>query len=193
MASRAKLLLGCAIVACVAGVLGSAHAAPTAGSVATIVVPPPIALRKWNADTDNLIPVQGTVELNGQPVSGLTVRVDTFLEPRPTDAQGHFTYLVDGTLMGRHVVTVANTSQGKIAGVALTSDQSSALGAVQGAITVDYAVHGCSSRVTAPAARSSRVGSPIHWAFRRLRSGSSPINSPERSRIRTASPSSAPR
>jgi hypothetical protein len=127
-----------AIAAVVAGTLGSAHAASKAA--ATIVVPPPTTLKKWNADTDNLIPIQGTVEWNGKPVSGASVRVDTFLEPSPTDAQGHFTYLVDGTLMGRHVVTIANASQAKVGGVALTSAEQAALTATQSAISVDYGI-----------------------------------------------------
>jgi hypothetical protein len=125
--------------AVVAGTLGSARAAST--SAGAIIVPPPTILKKWNADTDNLIPIQGTVEWNGKPVSGVSVRVDTFLIPSPTDAQGHFTYLVDGTLMGRHVVTIANDTQAKVGGVALTSSEQSALSSTQGAITVGYGIH----------------------------------------------------
>jgi len=142
MVRRAKLTLclaAVAIVAVAAGMLGSAHAASK--SAAAIVVPPPTALKKWNAGTDNLIPIQGTVEWNGKPVSGASVRVDTFLEPSPTNAQGHFTYLVDGTLLGRHVVTIANASQAKVGGVALTGAEQSELSAAQAAITVDYGIH----------------------------------------------------
>jgi hypothetical protein len=142
MASRSKLTVSVAavVVAAVgAGVLGSARAASK--SAGAIVVPPPTSLRKWNADTDNLIPIQGTVEWNGKPVSGVSVRVDTFVVPSPTDAQGHFTYLEDGTLMGRHVVTIANATQAKVGGVALTSAEQSQLSATQGAIEVDYEIH----------------------------------------------------
>jgi hypothetical protein len=143
MASRRSKLTLCvavlAIASVAAGLLGSARAASK--SAAAIVTPPPTTLKKWNADTDNLIPIQGTVEWNGKPVSGVTVRVDTFLVPSATDAQGHFTYLEDGTLMGRHVVTIANASQAKVGGVALTGDEQSQLSAAQGAISVDYGVH----------------------------------------------------
>ncbi|HWB22657.1 MAG TPA: carboxypeptidase-like regulatory domain-containing protein [Gaiellaceae bacterium] len=134
----ASCVVAASIVGVVAGLLGSAQAASKAAGA--IVVPPPTTLKKWNADTDNLIPIQGTVEWGGKPVSGASVRVDTFLVPSPTDAQGHFTYLVDGTLMGRHVVKVANASQAKVGGVALTSDEQSALSSTQGAITVDYGI-----------------------------------------------------
>ena len=143
MARKRKLILSAAALAIVAAsaaaLLGTAQAAPT--SAAAIVEPPPTALQKWNADTDNLIPIQGTVDWNGKPVSGVSVRVDTFVVPSPTNAQGHFTYLEDGTLIGRHVVTIANATQAKVGGVALTSAEQSALSAAQGAITVDYEVH----------------------------------------------------
>lgn len=143
MARKRKLILSAAapaiVAASAAALLGTAQAAPT--SAAAIVEPPPTALQKWNADTDNLIPIQGTVDWNGKPVSGVSVRVDTFVVPSPTNAQGHFTYLEDGTLIGRHVVTIANATQAKVGGVALTSAEQSALSAAQGAITVDYEVH----------------------------------------------------
>jgi hypothetical protein len=137
---KRRVILGAVAVGAIAATIGSAHAASK--SAAAIVVPPPTTLKQWNADTDNLIPITGTVEWNGKPVSGATVRVDTFLEPNPTDAQGHFTYLVDGTLIGRHIVTIANATQAKVGGVALTSAQQAALTATQGAITVDYGIHG---------------------------------------------------
>ena len=121
-------------------VAGSAQAASNAG--ATIVAPPPIAVKVWNADTDNLVAVQGTVSLSGKPVAGVVVRVGTFRISAPTDAQGHFTYLVDGTLMARHVVTIADASQAKAAGVALTAAERSSLTASQGAISVVYTVKG---------------------------------------------------
>ncbi len=140
LTSRPKLTLCIvALALAVAGTLGSARAASK--SAGAIVVPPPTTLKRWNPDTDNLIPIQGTVEWNGKPVSGVSVRVDTFVVPSPTDAQGHFTYLVDGTLLGRHVVTVANASQAKVGGVALTGAEQSALDRTQGAITVDYGIH----------------------------------------------------
>ncbi len=112
MASRAKLAFALVVGRVPWSPLGSAHAARRSKfGAGAIIVPPPTILKQWNADTDNLIPIQGTVEWNGKPVSGVSVRVDTYLEPQPTDAQGHFTYLVDGTLMGRHVVTIATQAR----------------------------------------------------------------------------------
>lgn len=166
MARRWKAILGAVAVAAIAGTFGSALAAST--SAGAIVVPPPTVLKQWNADTDNLIPIQGTLEWNGKPVSGASIRVDTFLVPSPTDAQGRFTYLVDGTLLGRHVVTVANASQAKVGGVALTSTAQSALTSTQGAITVDYAIkglkvsHDSSGRPVVTGQLEDSLGSPPH-------------------------------
>jgi hypothetical protein len=61
--------------------------------------------------------------------------------PDPDGRKGHFTYLEDGTLLGRHVVEIANDTQAKVGGVALTSSQQSALSAVQAGIAVDYSIH----------------------------------------------------
>ena len=109
---------------------------PTTG----IVVPPTFTLREWNADTDNLVPAQGTVVVNGKPVSGVRVRVDSYNVPSPTDKAGHFVYLADGTLLQRHVVTVSDASGGKVNGRPLSSAEQSALTATHASIDVAYAV-----------------------------------------------------
>src|SRR5580765_7230859 len=105
-----------------------------------IVAPPTYQLQPWRSSTDNLVPAQGTVVLNGTPVAGAYVRVDTYELPKPTDANGHFTYLLDQTLLGRHVVTVTDASGAKAAGQPLSDAQRSELIASHGAISVAYAV-----------------------------------------------------
>ena len=85
-----------------------------------IVAPPTYPLQKWNADTDNLIRSQGTIELNGSPVAGVRVQVDGYRLTSPTDTQGHFVYLLDQTLLARHVVSVTDASYGKVGGRLLT-------------------------------------------------------------------------
>jgi hypothetical protein len=140
MARRASylLVLGALGLACLAAVPG-ATATPATDKV-TIVPPAVLALKAWTAATSNTTPMQGTIELNGKPVVGVRVRVDNYLIPKPTDVYGHFTYLVDDTLLQRHVVTVADASHATVAGKPLTSEQQAALAATPSAITVAYPI-----------------------------------------------------
>ena len=84
--------------------------AATSGGAA-IVVPPPFALAPWRPETDNLVPARGTVMLNGAPVAGVRVKVDGYVLPSATDAQGHFVFLVDATRLARHVVSIVGTDK----------------------------------------------------------------------------------
>jgi hypothetical protein len=122
--------------------VGSALAGGTAQTVQAIVAPPVYSLQPWTATTDNLVPAQGTVVLNGAPISGAYVRVDSYAIPKPTDAQGHFTYLLDHTLLGRHVVTVTDASNAKAGGRPLTDAERTELLASHAAITVAYTLKG---------------------------------------------------
>jgi hypothetical protein len=121
-------------------VLGTALAGGVAQTRQAIVAPPTYSLQPWQAQTDNLVPAQGTVVLNGTPISGAYVRVDSYAIPKPTDANGHFTYLLDRTLLGRHVVTVTDATVAKAAGRPLTDAERAQLLASHAAITVAYAV-----------------------------------------------------
>jgi hypothetical protein len=120
----------------------SALASGTAQTRQAIVAPPVFSIQPWTADTDNLVPARGAVVLNGAPVAGAYVRVDNYAVPHPTDAQGHFTYLLDHTLLGRHVVTVSDASNARAAGQPLTDAERTQLLASHVAITVAYAVDG---------------------------------------------------
>jgi hypothetical protein len=66
--------------------------------------------------------------------------VDDYDLPKPTDANGHFVYLLDGTLLQRHVVTVTDASHATAGGQPLTDAERSELLAARGAITVAYTV-----------------------------------------------------
>src|SRR6266446_3435842 len=105
MASRkhAVLFAGLALVGASA-VTGSGGAAQNTRAV--IAVPRPYTVAAWRPETDNLVAARGTITSGGTPMPGVRVTVDGYVLPRPTDAQGHFTYLVDGTRMARHVVSV---------------------------------------------------------------------------------------
>lgn len=136
---RRVAVTGLVAVIAAAAALAALAAGRTAARVA-IVAPPTYALQAWNANTDNLVRSVGTVEVGGAPVAGVRVRVDNYDVPNPTDAQGHFVYLVDATLLGRHVVTVTDVSNARVRGQALTKAQQSELLSSRAAINVAYAV-----------------------------------------------------
>jgi hypothetical protein len=133
-----------ALLAALVGVW-SAAAGRSDATRAAIVTPRPLAVATWNADSDNLIAARGTIELGGAPVAGVRVRVDDFVVPDTTNARGQFTYLVDHTLLGRHVVAVTDATGGTIRGAALTDAQRAALLGAQSAIDVAYPVRNLSA------------------------------------------------
>jgi hypothetical protein len=113
----------------------------TSSAPRAVIVPPALlALRPWISATANLAPVQGTVELNGRPVAGVHVRVDGYTIPAATKANGKFTYLVDDTLLERHLITIADATDADSGSSPLTSAERSALAAAGSAITVAYPV-----------------------------------------------------
>jgi hypothetical protein len=135
----ARALLGAVVLSAL--VAGSVALAGGNTRARMAIVPPPAyPLQKWNADTDNLIRSQGTIELNGTPVAGVRVRVDGYQLPSPTDTQGHFVYLLDQTLLARHVVSVTDATSGKVGGRPLTSAEQSELIGKQASISVAYGV-----------------------------------------------------
>jgi uncharacterized protein YfaP (DUF2135 family) len=129
-------------------VTGSGGAVPNTGAV--VAVPRPYAVNAWRPNTDNLIAAQGTITIDGIPVTGARVKVDGYVLPSPTDAQGRFVYLADGTRIARHVVSVVGASQARAAATPLTGSQASALLAKRAAITIAYPVRDL--RVTRDAA-----------------------------------------
>jgi hypothetical protein len=138
--ATSALAFGCLAAACL--VLGPGASATN--SVAEVSIGPPsvLALRPWTSETANTEPVEGEIEANGKPVAGVRVRVDNYVIPTPTDAAGHFIYLVDDTLLERHVVTIADATNATVGKVPLTSAQRSALAATSSAITVAYPISG---------------------------------------------------
>lgn len=133
-----RLVLPVALAALIGG--ASATAGRSNQTRSAIVAPPPLMLSTWNADSDNLVPATGTIELGGKPVAGVHVRVGDFDVPSPTSANGRFVYLVDHTLLGRHVVTVTDTTGGTIGRAPLTDGQRTALKTLQASIDVIYEV-----------------------------------------------------
>jgi len=114
-------------------------AAGTGAGVA-IVVSPTSVVATWTPDSDNLVAGKGTIEVDGRPVAGVRVRLDDYVLPAPTSAQGRFVYLVDHTLLGRHVVTVADATSGRVGGQPLSKAQQTELTTTRASVDVAYAV-----------------------------------------------------
>jgi hypothetical protein len=96
----------------------------------------------WTPQSDNRKRLIGRVLLNGAPVAGVRLRVDGYLLPATSSSAGQFTYRVDGTVIGRYPITVADASRASVEGRPLTSAESSALAAASGAATIAYPVVG---------------------------------------------------
>jgi hypothetical protein len=125
-----SLLLG-------AGVAGAARDQTDATLIST---PAAIALQVWQPTTDDLVPVTGHVTIGGSPVEGVRLRVGDFELASATGAQGQFTYLADATSLARHVVSVADDSQARWDGAALSPALQKTLATKSAAITVAYPV-----------------------------------------------------
>jgi hypothetical protein len=99
-----------------------------------------VAAVPWSVETSDTTPVQGSVTLDGQPVEGAQVSVGGYRLPALTDAQGHFTFPADHTLVRRLPITVSDASNATVSGKALTADQQTALEQAEGGINVHFAV-----------------------------------------------------
>jgi alcohol dehydrogenase (cytochrome c) len=95
-------------------------------------------LTLWRPEASNEAQVTGRLTLGGRPVSGAVVSVDRYRLPRPTDAQGRFTYLADTTLARRHPVHVGDVSKARVGGRSLTAAERTALHNASGGIGVGY-------------------------------------------------------
>jgi hypothetical protein len=135
VARRSTLTFAVPLVLLAAGLV--LQSAVAAGSV-QIVPPRTFAIAVWTSATDNLVPLNGKVTANGSPVAGVRLRVDNYDLPKPTNAQGQFTYLADGTLLARHVVVVTDAKEAKSGGQPLSSEEQKALLATESAINVAY-------------------------------------------------------
>jgi hypothetical protein len=135
-----KALLA-AVVAALAVALSSGASSAGEGAAGISIKAPMLTLAGWQADSDNLRPVRGTIAINGLPVTGVRLRVDGYQLPFRSDRDGRFTYLVDATRLARHVVTVADATGGRTNGVALSRGAQRAMVSVSGSIDVAYAIH----------------------------------------------------
>ncbi len=140
--ARQALALVSASAAAAALALGQVGSAATAAAVARIDVPRLVPLASWTAETDNLVPVSGRLTLGGKPVAGARMRVDLFVLPTPTDADGRFTVLMDGSRLAGHPVAVADAAGATVGSAAVDEADRSSLAAARASITIAYPVSG---------------------------------------------------
>jgi hypothetical protein len=128
------------LVAACLGVLGAAAGSPSPRAVIETATFKPIVA--WTPETDNRTTGTGTVLLGASPVSGVRLRIDGYLLPAATSSAGRFSYRVDGTVIGRHPITVADASGASVNGRPLSAAQRDAVLAASGAATIAYPIVG---------------------------------------------------
>jgi PQQ-dependent dehydrogenase (methanol/ethanol family) len=122
-------------------------AAVAAQGVAKIVTPPAAVVVPWQADSSNVKTLTGRLLWNGKPVVGADVTVDSYELPQPTDKQGRFSYDIDDTVAGRHVITVTGLAGATIGGKRLSAGQDRAVSVVTGGFTSAFAISGLHASV----------------------------------------------
>ena len=121
----------------------AAHPASAAAQgIAKIVTPSATAVVAWNADSSNVRSLTGRLLWNGKPVVGADLTVDSFQVPQPTDKQGRFSYDIDNTIAGRHVIHVTGLGGATVGGKRLNAGQRQAVSAATGGFTSAYAISG---------------------------------------------------
>lgn len=111
---------------------------PTNGSGAAISAPHSLAVTPWRLDRTNLYEALGCVTLEGEPVSGARVRVNRYIVPSATDANGGFYYPIDATLPQRATVTVADASAARVGDQDVSAAQRAELEHAEGSLTVRF-------------------------------------------------------
>ncbi len=127
-----------------------------------------LTIRGWTPSSNDTTPVSGRLVLDGKPVSGARIKVDSYVLPAATGSNGSFTYPVDYTLAGRHVVTVVGAAHARVAGTALSAGQQTAVLHAANAFSVAYAISNLHARlgqggtviITGQLANSTNVAPP---------------------------------
>jgi hypothetical protein len=111
---------------------------PAGAEGAAISAPQSLSVTPWRLDRTNLYEALGCVTLDGRGVSGARVRVNRYLVPDATDANGGFYYTIDATVPQRAPVTVADVSAARIGDDELSAEQRDQLEQAEGSFTVRY-------------------------------------------------------
>jgi len=152
----ATLVAAGALAACSVGGSDDNEAAPTAtsatartptseckktsanGNGVAISAPGTLSVTPWRIDQTNLYDALGCVTLGGKPVSGARVRVNRYVVPGATDANGGFYYSIDATYPQRATVTIADASDARVDGNGVSPEQRAELEHASGALTVRF-------------------------------------------------------
>jgi hypothetical protein len=111
--------------------------AQATGGAGTIELPAPFEIVPWDPDSDNVAQVDGRLLLGEAPVAGARLRLGEYLLP-PTDADGAFVALVDVSIPGRHVFTVADLAGATVSGAGIAEGDRAALEDAVGVLDVAY-------------------------------------------------------
>lgn len=122
--------------------------APASGTGAEVAVSKVFVVKEWRVDSENVNDARGCVYLDGKPVEGARVRVDTYTVPTPSAADGSFVYPVDATLAERHVVVVADADDATVDGAAVDQAGRTELLSAQAGLTVSFKLNGVEARRT---------------------------------------------
>ncbi len=118
-----------------------AHVTAGAAGAARIVTDTHnLTVRGWTPSSNDTVAVTGRLLLGGRPVTGAKIRVDSFVLPGVTGANGGFSYPADYTLVRRHLVSVASVASAKVGGRPLSSAQRSQVLNAGSAFSVSYAI-----------------------------------------------------
>jgi alcohol dehydrogenase (cytochrome c) len=109
---------------------------------ARITTAGPIPVRLWSVSSPNTQLVGGRLLYDGQPVRGASMQVDDYTLQSRTDAAGRFSYRIDATIPGRHVVRVLRLAKATIGGKPLTAAQRTALIGARSGFSAGYKVSG---------------------------------------------------
>lgn len=111
---------------------------PANGEGVAISDPGSLAVTPWRLDRTNLYEALGCVKLGSEPVAGARMRVNRYLIPGATDANGGFYYTIDATLPQRATVTVADASAARVGDNDVSAAERSQLEQAEGSFTVRY-------------------------------------------------------
>jgi alcohol dehydrogenase (cytochrome c) len=117
------------------------------GPAGTIAVKSLLFVHGWTPSSNNTTLVTGRLLLKGKPVSGVRVRVDRYVVPGATDAQGRFSYPADVTLARRHVIAVASAANASVGGRRVSAAQDAAVRRSAGSFNVAYRLSGLKAKV----------------------------------------------
>jgi hypothetical protein len=110
--------------------------APASG--AAILVPRVFAVSQWRLDRTNQYLAHGCLVLDGKPVEGARIRVDNYVVPSPTTADGIFNYPLDATVPQQRTVRVTDAADASVDGKAVSGDDEAELSGASAPLTVRY-------------------------------------------------------